>query len=175
MSSFNFGINCEDAKKAQALHNFIAALNINQDGLDTDEERVTVIASQALLKELKSYSGKNVGDLKVELWPSEMEFDDAESEGHLEVYELPGKVTKSTATNKVFRFKTYSGNKSNLEKFVAWVQDNAPDKFEFKSAWEPNVDGGSWGVEYQCADSKFDKVADKIWMAKGVVSEKMKN
>lgn len=92
MASFNYGINCGDAKKAQSLYDFIASLNFTQDGLDIDFERVTVISSQALLKELKGYSSKKAGSLKVEVWPADMEYDTAESSGDLETHELAGKV-----------------------------------------------------------------------------------
>jgi len=59
MSGFNYGIDCQSGADAASLYDYIDGLNIFQDGLDVDEERVSVISNQALLDSLREFAVKN--------------------------------------------------------------------------------------------------------------------
>ena len=40
--------------------------------------------------------------------------------------------------------------------------------------WEPQVEHGTYGIEFLCTDLKFAKTANENWIAQGVVTEKLK-
>ena len=61
--------------------------DIYQDGLDAQEERVSVISKQGLLPELETFAKANSTDLYVEVWPDDEELDESEETGNLETYE----------------------------------------------------------------------------------------
>jgi len=86
MAMFNIGIDCPSEDAAQALHDFIAGLEIFQDELDVDEDRVSLVSQQGLLEELKAYAGKNNVALSLEVWPQSMDYDEADEGGDLEFF-----------------------------------------------------------------------------------------
>jgi hypothetical protein len=175
MTQLNYGINCEDHKKALKLEKYIASINIVQDGLDVSEERVSVISNQHLILEIEKFSKKNEGSIRVEVWNVDLEFDEAESEGKLEIIELEGKVSSKISTStKLAKFKSYSGDKSNIAKFKSWLAKLNLGQFAIISEWVPEVEYGTYGIEFECEDPKFDKIADKEWMSKGIITEKLK-
>ena len=174
MASFNYGIDCEDDKKAKKLWQFISRLNIAQDGLDLSEERVSVIAGQALLEELKGYASAQPGDLVAEVWPADRDYDDAESGGALEVYSIKGKPTRAKAASGPTRFKAYAGSQGNCQAFRAWLDTTPPPGLEILEQWEPAIEGGSWGIDFRCDDPNFAKSANTQWGAKGIVLEKVR-
>lgn len=172
--NFNYGIDCEDDKKARKLWQFIAGLSMHQDGLVLSEERVSVTASQALLDELRVYAPSHPGDLRVEVWPGNQEYDDAESAGALETHELQGKASRRTAASGPSRYRTYAGSREHIEAFKVWLGEVNPIGIEMTEQWEPQIEAGSYGVEFRCDDPKFDKTANQEWVAKGVVTEKLR-
>lgn len=174
MASFNYGIDCADDKKAKKLWQFIARLNIAQDGLDVSGERVSVIAGQALLEELKGHASVQPGDLVAEVWPADMDYDDAESGGALEVHAIKGKPTRATAASGPTRFKAYAGSQGNCQAFRAWLDVSPPPGLEILEQWEPAIEGGSWGIDFRCDDPNFAKSANTQWVAKGIVLEKVR-
>ncbi len=173
MASFHYGIDCEDEKKAKKLWQFIARLEIAQDGLDWTDERVSVVAGQALLTELESHARANTGDLRVEVWPAGMEYDDAEASADLEVHAFKGKPGRAIASGPA-RFKAYAGSEANHQAFQAWLQDGRLQGLEILDQWTPQVQGGSWGVEFRCDAQAFDKAVSQEWLARGVVVEKLR-
>ncbi len=174
MASFNYGIDCEDDKKAKKLWQFISRLNIAQDGLDLSSERVSVMAGQALLEELKGYASAQPGALVVEVWPAERDYDDAESDGVLEVHEIKGKPTRAAAASGPTRFKAYAGTADNCQAFRAWLDASPPQGLEILEQWEPAIEGGSWGIDFRCDDPNFAKSTNTQWVAKGIVLEKVR-
>ncbi len=172
MARFHYGIQCDDEKKARKLWQFIAGLNIQQDGLDLSEDRVSVVSSQALLDEIRRYAPTQAGALMVEVWPEDIEYDDAESSGQLQAQELAGKPVR--APSGPSRFKTYAGSRKGVEDFEAWLTGLTDGRIEIIDRWQPQVEAGSYGIEFRCDDAKFDKVANKAWVARGVVTEKLK-
>ena len=174
MARFHYGIDCEDDKKAKKLWQFLARLEMPQDGLDLSEARASVIASQALLDELRGYAKANAGDLRVEVWPDHLEYDDAESAGQLEILELAGKAARGASASGPARFKAYAGSRENFQAFLAWLVKGPASGIDILGQWEPQVDAGSWGVEFRCDDVKFDKAANSTWLTRGVVVEKLK-
>lgn len=174
MASFTYGIDCEDPRKARKLWQFIAALNMAQDGLDLAEERVSVTAGQALLAELKTYAARNPGDLHVQAWPADLEYDDAEREGRLETHPLQGKASRAAKAVGPVGYKTYAGSQANLQAFRDWLTGQSPAGLAIVSQWEPQVEGGSWGVEFRCEVAAFNKTANAHWIAQGVVTEKLR-
>lgn len=89
MALFNYGIDCLTEDDAKEIANSISSLEIYQDGLDTQEERISVISNQALKLELKKIAQKNAIAISVEIWPEDEDFDDAESNGNLETFTYP--------------------------------------------------------------------------------------
>ena len=174
MASFNYGIDCADDKKAKKVWQFIARLNIAQDGLDVSGERVSVIAGQALLEELKGHASVQPGDLVAEVWPADMDYDDAESGGALEVHAIKGKPTRATAASGPTRFKAYAGSQGNCQAFRAWLDVSPPPGLEILEQWEPAIEGGSWGIDFRCDDPNFAKSANTQWVAKAIVLEKVR-
>ncbi len=88
MANFNFGIDCESKNAAEKLNKFISELNIYQDGLDCQDTRVMVISKSSLIAELKRFGKNGGGIVTIEVWPSDQEYDEAESSGKLEVHEV---------------------------------------------------------------------------------------
>jgi len=86
MANFNYGIDCPDTDSAEALMTFIESVDIYQDGLDVDEERVSVITKQGMIETLKEYAKSNSIELNLEVWPDDMEYDEAEENGDMEYY-----------------------------------------------------------------------------------------
>jgi hypothetical protein len=172
MANYNYGINCPSKKTAESLFKFLCNLDIYQDGLDISEDRVTLISKSSLKNELIKFSETISGEIIVEVWPQNMEYDDAEEAGKIEITELAGKKSKSTNPGTVnFIYRSYSGNQENISAFVAWLKSQNLANFSIIETWIPEVEYGSYGVEFSCAVAKFDKAIAKEWQKKGVVSE----
>lgn len=175
MSNFNYGINCSSKKAAQTLFKFICNLDIYQDGLDISEDRVTLISKSSLKEQLIKFSEITAGELIIEIWPQNIEYDDAESSGDLELTELPGKKTKTAKkSDDLFVYKSYSGSQENISIFIEWLKIQNFMKFTVINTWVPEVEYGSYGVEFSCDVPKFDKLIAKEWQKKGVISESKK-
>jgi hypothetical protein len=86
MANFNYGIDCEDDTVAEKLFNYIESLEIYQDGLDQQDERVTLISKQGIIPDLEKWAKANNTQIDVEVWPEDKEYDEAEEAGELEVY-----------------------------------------------------------------------------------------
>ena len=86
MANFNFGIDCPDSDSAEKLMNHIKGVDLYQDGLDFDDERVSVISKSGMLEVLKGFASANSLELSVEVWPEDMEYDDAEESGDMELH-----------------------------------------------------------------------------------------
>jgi len=87
MANFNFGIDCPTEDSATGLHAYIEGLDFYRDGLDVDEERVSLVSKQGLLEELKAYASRESVELSVEVWPEDSDYDEAEESGDLEVFD----------------------------------------------------------------------------------------
>jgi len=57
-----------------------------QDGLDISEARISIISKSTLVDELKKYAEQEKICLTVEVWSIELEYDEAESTGDLEIH-----------------------------------------------------------------------------------------
>jgi len=86
MANYNYGIDCQTGEVAQLLHDQIAETDIYQDGLDVSDERVSVISKTALLDILKGFAAEEKTALSVEVWPDDVEYDEAEAGGSLELH-----------------------------------------------------------------------------------------
>ena len=71
-------------------------------------------------------------------------------------------------------YKSYSGSLENIEAFKKWLLGQGIDGFSVVETWEPQVEYGSYGIEYTAKEPKLDKVIGKEWLKKGVVTEKKK-
>lgn len=174
MAHFNYGITCDDEKKAKKLGQFVSKLDLFQDGLDVSDDRVSVMSSQALLDELKKYGASQLGDLQIEVWPVDAEYDDAESSGALEVHSIAGKIPRAAAASGPGRLRAYAGSKDKVNQFGAWLRAVPSIGLEVIEQWEPQVEHGTYGIEFLCTDLKFAKTANENWIAQGVVTEKLK-
>lgn len=174
MANFNYGINCENNKMAEKLYKFIGNMNIYQDGLDISEERVMLISSSSLKDEIKKYSDTATGEISVEIWPDGLEYDEAEEKNKIEFLEFKGKKSKKTDSESLSSFRSYSGSLENIEAFKKWLSAQAIDGFSVVETWEPQVEYGSYGIEYTAKEPKLDKSIGKEWVKKGVITEKKK-
>jgi hypothetical protein len=175
MANFNFGINCDSIKDAKALEKYIQNLDIYQDGLDCQDERVIVISKSALKSELKRYATTAKVTLKVEIWPEDYEYDDAESEDRIEVVEYVGNKSPKTASSKgPQKFKSYTGTKEMRDAYKSWVLSGKLPGLTITGEWDAQVEYGSWGVEFQSDVPGVIKLIDQEWLKKGVITEKMK-
>ena len=86
MANFNFGIDLPSEKLAKELKAELELTDIYVDGLDHDEERVSVISKQGILDVLKNWALKNSIELSVEVWPEGLEYDEAEENGEMEFF-----------------------------------------------------------------------------------------
>ena len=86
MATFRYGIDCDSSDVALDLAKMIEALEIFQDDLEVSDQRVSLCSNQSLLAELEKFSEQNSAALAVEVWPSDLDFDEAESSGALEFY-----------------------------------------------------------------------------------------
>ena len=86
MATFRYGIDCDSSDVALDLAKMIEALEMFQDDLEVSDERVSLCSNQSLLAELEKFSEQNSAALAVEVWPSDLDFDEAESSGELEFY-----------------------------------------------------------------------------------------
>ncbi|MEK9696043.1 MAG: hypothetical protein VW270_09775 [Candidatus Poseidoniales archaeon] len=89
MASFNFGIDCSSDDAASALRDFIEQLEIYQAELDYEDERVSVVSKQTLLGELGKYAKDNGASFEVEVWPEDVDYDDADEAGDIEFHSFP--------------------------------------------------------------------------------------
>ena len=121
MAKFNYGINCENNEMAEKLYKFISDLNIYKDGLDISEERVMLISSSGLKDEVKKYSDASTGEINVEIWPEDLEYDEAEEKNEIEFLEFRGKKSKKTDSESLSSYKTYSRSLENIEAFKKWL------------------------------------------------------
>jgi len=87
MANFNIGIDCPDDESAEKLHAYLESVDIYQDGLDYEDERVSVISKQGMLEVLNKYAKDNSIELSLEVWPGDQEYDDAEESGDMEYFE----------------------------------------------------------------------------------------
>ena len=86
MATFRYGIDCDSSDVALDLAKMIEALEIFQDDLEVSDQWVSFCSNQSLLAELEKFSEQNSAALAVEVWPSDLDFDEAESSGALEFY-----------------------------------------------------------------------------------------
>jgi hypothetical protein len=175
MANFNYGINCETKKKAEKLYLHISNLNIYQKGLDISDERVMLISSQSLKDEISKYSDGTAGEINVEIWPENLEYDEAEEKNKIEIFDFKGKKSKKTDTELLSTYRSYCGSEDNIETFKKWLSGQTIDGFSVTETWVPQVEYGSYGIEYTAKEPKFDKLINKEWMKKGIVTEKKKN
>ena len=84
MANFNIGIDCPSEVSAEKLRDYIDSLDFYQEGLEVDEERVSLISKQGLLDELKKYASENSIELSIEVWPEGIDWDDAENSEDIE-------------------------------------------------------------------------------------------
>ena len=173
MANFNYGINCPTKKIAEKLFVAISVVELFQDGLDISDERVTVISNSSMKDEIKKFAKTIPDGLIVEIWPVDMEYDEAEETGNLETYEFEGKGPKKAEAGAPAKFKVYSGNADAVAEFKSWLSSLQPQAI-IVSEWHPENDLGSHGIEFLYADPKFDKLINKDWVKKGVIAEKIK-
>jgi hypothetical protein len=86
MATFRYGIDCDSSDVALDLAKMIEALEIFQDDLEVSDQRVSLCSNQSLLAELEKFSELNSAALAIEVWPSDLDFDEADSSGTLEFY-----------------------------------------------------------------------------------------
>ena len=86
MATFRYGIDCDSSDVALDLAKMIEALEIFQDDLEVSDQRVSFCSNQSLLAELEKFSELNSAALAIEVWPSDLDFDEADSSGTLEFY-----------------------------------------------------------------------------------------
>ena len=58
-----------------------------QDGLDQDEERVSLVSKQGLIEAVSKYCAESSLSVEAEVWPEGMDYDEAE--GEMEFFSLP--------------------------------------------------------------------------------------
>lgn len=87
MANFNFGFDCSDEAIAEKLMKEIKGTEIYQDGLDIDRERVMVLSKQGLLPIIEAFARANKTKISVEVYPDDMEYDEAEENGDMERFE----------------------------------------------------------------------------------------
>jgi len=86
LATFRYGIDCDSSDVARDLANMIEALEMFQDDLEVSDERVSLCSNQSLLAELEKFAELRGAALAVEVWPSDLDFDEAEASGILEFY-----------------------------------------------------------------------------------------
>jgi hypothetical protein len=86
LATFRYGIDCDSSEVARDLAGMIESLEMFQDDLEVSDERVSLCSNQSLLAELERYSKLKGVAFAVEVWPSDLDFDEAESSGALEFY-----------------------------------------------------------------------------------------
>lgn len=86
MACFNFGIDCPSEEIASALQQSIESTNIFKDGLDCCDERVSVISNSSMKDVLKDFAAQHQVELSVEVWPEDLEYDEAEESDQVESY-----------------------------------------------------------------------------------------
>ena len=109
--------------------------------------------------------------MTIEVWSTDTEYDDAEANGTLEVFQVTGKPSKGGG--KPSKYATYCGQKNNIQKFKKWLTDLNPEGLNIIEEWEL-ADIDNYGIEFTCNDASFDSLADKEWLPKGVITEKKK-
>ena len=133
-----------------------------------------LISSSSLKDEIKKYSDAAAGEITVEIWPENLEYDEAEEKNKIEFFEFKGKKSKKIDSEALSSYKSYSGSLENIEAFKKWLLGQGIDGFSVVETWEPQVEYGSYGIEYTAKEPKLDKVIGKEWLKKGVVTEKKK-
>lgn len=88
MANFNIGIDCPSPEIADKLRNHISGIDLYQDGLDCDDGRVSLVSKQGLLDELKSFAKSNSVELAVEVWPEDMDYDEADESDNIELHQF---------------------------------------------------------------------------------------
>lgn len=175
MSNFNYGIDCGNEETAQKLYSWIEKLNLYQDGLDLSEARISIISKSTLVSELKKYAEQEKINLTVEVWSTELEYDEAESTDGLKIHTFQfEKLDKANSKAKKTKYKAYAGNKKSIDEFDKWLAACGSDGLEITGHWVPEEEWGSFGTEFMGGDDKFYKDAKKQWLAKGVVIDKLK-
>ncbi|MDF7825830.1 hypothetical protein P4B35_17505 [Pontiellaceae bacterium B12227] len=87
MAIFNYSIECASAVRAKQVKDMIRATDIYQDGLDVQDEVVSVLSKQGLIDELRVFSFCNFIDLSIVVWNEDLEFEEAEKLDRLELFE----------------------------------------------------------------------------------------
>jgi len=89
MANYRFGIDCASKEIAESIGAFISGVNIYQDDLEISEERVSLCSKAPLLQELERFSKQHSVSLSIEVWPEDLDFDEAEEAGSLETHSYP--------------------------------------------------------------------------------------
>ena len=89
MANYRFGVDCESEEIAKSVGAFIGGIDIYQDDLEISEERVSLCSKTPLLQEVERFSKQHGVSLSIEVWPEDLDFDEAEEAGSLETYSYP--------------------------------------------------------------------------------------
>jgi len=175
MSNYNFGIECELEKTAEDLLTYIETLDLYSDSLDIFESRVSLVSKNTLLDGLLKFAEKQKALLQIELWPENLEYDDAESRGVVEtkVFDFKPK-SKSTGKIKILNFKVYAGDEAVINRVGTWITNGQFENLAVVSKWEPEDEFGTWGIEFTYSDPKIPKTIKAEWLKNGVICELVK-
>ena len=172
MAKFNYGIDCSNESEANEIFRSLQGLNIYSDGLDLEDTRISVISSQALNLELEQISKIHKFDITVEVWPEDEEYDDAEANGSLEIYNYTSEPNQSTQIEGIFNYKIYC-DEEDFGPLKIWLSAADNGRIQILDEWE--TEWGSCGFELSCGDAKFDKYVKENCDLKSVITEKAKN
>ena len=172
MAQFKYGIDFSDEKSTILFVEFLRNIEIVISDLDLDESRL-MLESNQFMKEIISEYAKNIKtNIKVEIWPSDIEYDEAEICEKLELYSFNFEK-KSKSKNSLVRFKVYPSNKKDLDDFSNFLRNINLKELQVLDEW-CIAEIENYGLEFVIMESDYEDFIKSNNKFGGMFFEKLK-
>lgn len=172
MAQFKYGVDFSDEKTAILFVELLRDVEIVISDLDLDESRLMLESNQTMKEIVCEYAKNSKTNIQVEIWPSDMEYDEAESCEQLELYSFNfEKNVKSK--NSLVRVKAYPTTKQDLDDFSSFLKNSNLKELQILEEW-CMTEIENYGLEFIVMESDFKDSIKANKQFSGMFFEKLK-
>jgi hypothetical protein len=89
MSILNVRIDCVNETQADLLKDYLESIDLYIKDLEIEDERITCVSKQGIVDIITDFiENENLKPMTIELWPDDMDYDEADEDGSLDYIEL---------------------------------------------------------------------------------------
>ena len=172
MAQFKYGIDFSDDKQAVLFVEFLRNTEIVISDLDLDESRLMLESNQFMKEIVSEYAKNSKTNIQIEIWPSDMEYDEAEIYKQLELQSFNFEKN-STLKNLLVRFKVYPNTKQDLDDFSNYLKNTDLNELKILDEW-CIAEIENYGLEFVVMESDFKDLIKSNKKFGGMFFEKLK-